>query len=133
MPSKPPVTARIEHVNITVTDPTATAGVLMQLFGWKIRWQGAAKDNGHTIHVGSDDHYLALYTPAEPLTGQAPRYNKRGALNHVGLVVSDLDAAEAAVRNAGYMPHSHADYEPGRRFYFDGDDGVEYELVSYDA
>ncbi len=125
--------ARVEHVNITVTDPRATARILSALFGWKIRWEGAAKDNGHTVHVGSDDSYLALYAPAAPLTGQVERYVKRGSLNHVGLVVDDLDAAERAVRAAGYEPHSHADYEPGRRFYFDGDDGVEYELVSYAA
>ena len=127
----PSVEARIEHVNITVTDPKATAEVLKRLFGWEIRWQGEALDNGFTVHVGSDSHYLALYTPAKPLRGPAERYIKRGALNHVGLVVSDIDAAETAVRAAGYEPHSHADYEPGKRFYFDGDDGVEYELVSY--
>jgi catechol 2,3-dioxygenase-like lactoylglutathione lyase family enzyme len=127
------VTARIEHVNITVADPMATAETLKKLFGWKIRWQGPAIDNGFTVHVGSDTHYLALYSPAASLTGQAERYVKRGSLNHVGLVVSDIDAAETAVRAAGYEPHSHADYEPGRRFYFDGDDGVEYELVSYAA
>jgi catechol 2,3-dioxygenase-like lactoylglutathione lyase family enzyme len=127
----PSVEARIEHVNITVTDPKATAEVLKRLFGWEIRWQGEAKDNGFTVHVGSDSHYLALYTPAKPLTGPAERYIKRGALNHVGLVVSDIAAAETAVRAAGYEPHSHAEYEPGKRFYFDGDDGVEYELVSY--
>ncbi|WP_347313602.1 VOC family protein [Defluviimonas sp. SAOS-178_SWC] len=125
--------ARVEHVNITVTDPRATARILTSLFGWKVRWEGAAKDNGFTVHVGSDDSYLALYAPAMPLTGQAERYVKRGSLNHVGLVVGDLDAAERAVRAAGYEPRSHADYEPGRRFYFDGDDGVEYELVSYAA
>ncbi|MCB2134613.1 MAG: VOC family protein [Rhodobacteraceae bacterium] len=123
--------ARIEHVNITVTDPKATAETLMRIFGWKIRWQGSALNNGFTIHVGTDRDYLALYAPSKPLTGQAERYDKRGALNHVGLVVDDLAATEAAVRAAGFTPHSHADYEPGQRFYFDGDDGVEYEIVSY--
>ena len=127
------ISARIEHVNITVTDPLATAANLKKLFGWEIRWQGGALDNGFTVHVGSDSQYLPLYAPASPLRGQAERYVKRGSLNHVGLVVSDIEAAERTVRAAGYMPHSHADYEPGRRFYFDGDDGVEYELVSYAA
>lgn len=125
--------ARIEHVNITVSDPAATARVLQQLFGWTIRWQGPAKDQGYTIHVGSHDSYLALYRPGPGPDGNAERYTKRGALNHIGLVVDDLDAAEAEVRAAGYTPHNHADYEPGRRFYFDGDDGVEYEVVSYAA
>ena len=52
-------------------------------------------------------------------------------LNHVGLVVDDLDAAEAVVIAAGLEPFSHADYEPGRRFYFFDWDGIEFELVSY--
>lgn len=125
--------ARIEHVNITVSDPAATAAVLKTLFGWKIRWQGTAMDQGYTIHVGTGDCYLALYRPGRSPDGDAVRYSKRGALNHIGLVVDDLDRAEAQVRAAGYTPHNHADYEPGRRFYFDGDDGVEYEIVSYPA
>jgi catechol 2,3-dioxygenase-like lactoylglutathione lyase family enzyme len=52
-------------------------------------------------------------------------------LNHVGVVVEDLDATEAKVRAAGFAPHSHADYEPGRRFYFHDRDGIEFEVVSY--
>lgn len=31
----------------------------------------------------------------------------------------------------GFAPHKHQDYEPGKRFYFNGPDGVEYEVVSY--
>ncbi|HBR42432.1 MAG TPA: glyoxalase, partial [Sulfitobacter pontiacus] len=31
-----------------------------------------------------------------------------------------------------FTPVNHADYEPGRRFYFRDHDGVEYELVQYD-
>jgi len=42
-----------------------------------------------------------------------------------------LEAVEARVKAEGFVPHNHADYEPGRRFYFDGPDGIEYEVVSY--
>jgi hypothetical protein len=28
-------------------------------------------------------------------------------------------------------PFAHADYAPGRRFYFLDPDGIEYEVVSY--
>ena len=55
----------------------------------------------------------------------------RGSLNHIGVVVDDLNAVEARVVKAGYTPRSHADYEPGKRFYFDADDGIEVEVVSY--
>jgi len=47
-------------------------------------------------------------------------------------VVPDLDAVETRVKEAGFIPKSHANYEPGRRFYFDGPDGIEFEVVSYD-
>jgi glyoxylase I family protein len=32
---------------------------------------------------------------------------------------------------AGLTPFSHADYEPGRLFYFLDPDGIEFEAVSY--
>jgi catechol 2,3-dioxygenase-like lactoylglutathione lyase family enzyme len=59
------------------------------------------------------------------------RYRTPGGLNHIGVVVEDLDAIEAKVKEAGFHPHNHADYEPGRRFYFDGPDDIEIEVVSY--
>ena len=54
--------ARLEHVNVTVADPRATAAVLQDLFGWHTRWEGSAINGGFTVHVGGDDSYLALYT-----------------------------------------------------------------------
>jgi glyoxylase I family protein len=121
-------TAFIEHVNLTVTDPDATATLMHSLFGWTIRWRGPARDGGHSVHVGDDTSYLALYRPAE---GGEQRHPKGEPLNHVGLVVDDLDAAEQRVIAAGLKPFNHGDYEPGRRFYFFDPDGIEYELVSY--
>ncbi len=125
--------ARLEHVNITVKDPDATAAMLSDLFGWEVRWRGAAIHGGHTVHVGSAEDYLAVYTgPGGAPQGQADdSYSLRGGLNHVGIVVEDLDAVEAKVRARGYEPHSHADYEPGRRFYFREENGIEIEVVSY--
>ena len=52
-------------------------------------------------------------------------------MNHVGVVVEDLDAIEARVTAAGIDTYFHDDYNPGRRFYFMGTDDVEYEVVSY--
>lgn len=124
--------ARLEHVNIAVRDPRATAAVLQELFGWHVRWEGDPAGLGFSMHVGTDDHYVALYRPAHAMTGEAMRYKQWSGLNHIGVVVDDIDAAEARVRAAGYTPGNHADYEPGRRFYFTGPDEVEYEVVSYD-
>lgn len=123
--------AMLEHVNVTVSDPLKTAGMLEQLFGWKIRWQGPAKDNGFTVHVGTGDQYLAVYSAGRNKEGCKPTYVTRGGLNHIGVVVDNLDAAESRVMEAGFRPYNHGDYEPGRRFYFDDADGIEFEIVSY--
>lgn len=127
--------AELEHVNITVSDPKKTAAVLSDLFGWHIRWEGQAMAGlGYTVHVGTDDSYIAVYSgsdPAQTVPKADASYQMRGGLNHIGVVVDDLDATEAKVKALGLVPHSHADYEPGQRFYFHDADGVEIEVISY--
>jgi catechol 2,3-dioxygenase-like lactoylglutathione lyase family enzyme len=120
-------TAYLEHVNITVSDIERSAALLQQLLGWRIRWRGPSQLGGETIHVGGDEDFIAVYTNGAPV----PRFAKGAPLNHVGIVVPDLDAAEAVVRAAGLEPFNHGNYEPGRRFYFFDWDGIEFELVSY--
>ena len=122
--------ARLEHLNITVSDPQATAAWIARVFGWKIRWQDPSMLGGHTIHVGNDEDYLALYTNDE-VQAADPKFSKSKPLNHVGVVVDDLDAVEEQVVAAGLTPFSHDDYEPGRRFYFFDWNGIEFEVVSY--
>jgi len=95
---------RIEHVNVTVSDPERAARLMAALFGWHERWRGPARNGGRTIHVGSDRHYLALYTGGRVYS--ADDFTKGRPLNHI-------------------------DYDPGRRFYFLDPDGIEYEVVSY--
>ncbi len=127
--------AHLEHVNLTVSDPKQTAAMLQDLFGWHIRWEGPALGGkGYSVHVGNDDSYVAVYSGSEPgqVVPQAgASYQTRGGLNHLGVVVDDLDAVEAKVKDRGFRPHNHADYEPGRRFYFHDADGIEIEVVSY--
>ncbi len=120
-------TGFLEHANITVSNPDRSSALLQRLCGWHERWRGAAIDNGWTIHVGNDRDYLAIYTHGSPIG----RYSKGTPLNHIGLVVDDLDAAEQIVIAAGLEPFNHMDYEPGRRFYFFDWDGIEFEIVSY--
>jgi catechol 2,3-dioxygenase-like lactoylglutathione lyase family enzyme len=130
-------TGFIEHVNVTVSQPERSARLFESLFGWHVRWQGPARDGGTVIHVGDEANYLAVY--AEPVSperawegGSADRGWPKGApLNHVGILVEDLDAVEQRVVAAGLVPFSHGDYEPGRRFYFMDWDGIEFEIVSY--
>jgi len=121
---------RIEHVNVTVSDPERAARLMESLFGWHVRWQGPARDGGRTIHCGTDDHYVALYT-GRGRTYTADDFAKGRPLNHIGVEVDDLDGTEAKVKAAGLRPFGHDNYDPGRRFYFLDPDGIEYEVVSY--
>lgn len=123
--------AMIEHVNLTVRDPERSARLMEALFGWHVRWKGPARDGGRSIHVGNDIAYVALYTGPDGQHAEA-RYPKGEPLNHVGVLVDDLDAVEEKVIAQGLDPFNHGDYEPGRRFYFFDLDGIEYEVVSYD-
>lgn len=123
--------SRLEHVNITVSNPSATAEWLGRVFGWRIRWQGAAISGGETAHIGDEQGYIAAYAPPKQKPGAASSYATLGGLNHVGVVVDDLAAAEKRVVGEGFVPVNHGDYEPGRRFYFHDHDGIEWEVVSY--
>ncbi|NNK45791.1 MAG: VOC family protein [Altererythrobacter sp.] len=118
---------QIEHANLTVTDPDRSAELFKLLLGWHERWNGKSQFGGDTIHVGDETTYLALYTNEDAKGG----YSKGQPLNHVGLLVDDLDGAEAIVIKAGLKPFGHDDYDPGKRFYFFDWDGIEFEVVSY--
>ncbi len=117
----------LEHANVTVMDNRATARMLCDVFGWHVRWEGDARDGGHSIHVGSAASYIAVFTPGPDETAEPGN----GRLNHLAVVVDDLDATEARVKEAGYRTTAHGDYEPGRRFYFREENGMEIEVVSY--
>jgi len=123
--------AALEHVNITVTNPKATAAMLTDIFGWHIRWEGPSMDNGYTVHVGSKESYIALYATGTATPNEIDSYKMTAGLNHIALTVEDLEATEKRVLAAGFETENHGDYEPGRRFYFRDDDNVEYEIVSY--
>ena len=123
--------ATLEHVNITVTNPDRTADMLCQLFDWQIRWRGPSKMGGHTIHVGPAETYLAIYSTTKTQDSTKTTYETTGGLNHIGIVVDDLAAAEARITAAGFKTHNHGDYEPGKRFYFNDQDQIEYEIISY--
>ena len=52
----------LEHVNVTVRDPKATAELYRDLFGWKIRWFGKGIHDGDVYHVGDEKSYVAVYS-----------------------------------------------------------------------
>ena len=124
--------AKLEHVNYTVSDIDRTAAMLDTLFSWKLRWRGDAIDGGESAHVGTEDQYVAIYRPDSPVDPKNTSYKTAGGLNHIAVVVDDIDAMEKAVVDQGFKPVNHGSYEPGRRFYFHDHDDIEYEVVSYD-
>jgi glyoxylase I family protein len=128
------MTAILEHANLTVSDIKATAAWMCDLFGWHVRWEGDSINGGYTMHVGGDDSYLALYTPAkhaQRIGSDHSSYDTVGGLNHLAVIVDDLNATEARVKATGFTTSNHGDYEPGRRFYFRDFDGIEFEVVQY--
>ena len=119
----------LEHANLSVTQIDRVADLLKTMLGWKVRWRGDHHLGGETAHVGNDDCYVSLYT-REDVPGD---YSKGQPLNHLGLRVDDIDAAEKVVVAHGLEPFSHGKYEPGpRSFYFFDWDGIEWEVVSYE-
>lgn len=123
--------AKLEHVNYTVSDTRKTAAWLCDLFGWHVRWEGPSLNGGHTMHVGTETQYVALYTHGTPRASTEDNYETTGGLNHIAVTVDNIDAIEKQARKLGFTPGNHADYEPGRRFYFHDADGIEYEVVQY--
>ncbi len=121
----------LEHINITVSNPGKTAERLSALFGWTIRWSGKATNSGHTVHVGGKNSYLAVYSKGSPSQPERGEGKHAKGLNHVGVVVDDLEKVERRVNRAGFETYNFGEYEPGRRFYFRDSDGIEFEVVSY--
>ena len=104
---------------------------MYEVFDSPVRWQGPALGSGWSVHVGNEASYVALYCSNEATDAAPDSYHCLSGLNHIGVVVADLDLVEAQVRKAGFTPQSHADYAPGRRFYFKDHDEIEYEVVQY--
>ena len=123
--------ATLEHVNFTASDPRRSAERLARVFDWKIRWEGPSLGGGTSVHVGTDDLYVAIYSPKQDVADQPESYSIKGGLNHIGVLVDDLAAAEKKVLEEGYETHSHQTYDPGSRFYFHNEDGIEFEVLSY--
>ena len=80
--------------------------------------------------MGEENSYVSLYAPkGYPHTSKG--FRKGAPLNHLGVLVDDIDAVEARVVKLGLKPFSHGNYDPGKRFYLMDPDGIEIEVVSY--
>lgn len=120
----------VEHVNLTVRDLDQTLKFLSTaLPDFRVRHREAEADRVW-VHVGNDHSYLALSS-----FGSAPEESENHGLNHIGLVVDDVDPVRERLLQAGYrrgfgngeiFEHPHR-----RRLYFLDHDGREYEFVQY--
>ena len=79
---------RLEHVNLTVTDVERSVDFYSKLLDLQVRWEGRDEVGAPMAHVGSEDHYLALFQASAD--GRAPRDYSTVGFNHVGFVVDDL-------------------------------------------
>lgn len=123
---------RLEHTNITVSDSRATAAWIGDVFGWRIRWEGPAMQTGYTVHVGTDDAYVAFFSHDGTKPRQEDSYRTIGGLNHIAVFTEEpIAAVETRVKSAGFTPVNHNDYAPGKRFYFLDADGIEWEVASH--
>ena len=125
---------RLEHANVTVSDPKATARWLCKGFGWRVRWEGPGMQTGYTVHVGQEESYVALFSYGDARRTDVDRYRTVGMLNHLAVFTEeDISGVEDRVWAEGFTPVNHGSYAPGRRFYFHDADGIEWEVASHQA
>jgi len=126
----------IEHVNITVPDiDEAIRFILIVAPDFKVRRDEVAREGYRWVHIANDDYYFALQEPhpgAEPQQPRAP-YRNFG-MNHIALVVDNVDDVESELIAAGYQRSIDTPIEKfrKRRYFFDRF-GFEWELVEYSS
>lgn len=125
---------RIEHVNMTVPDIDAAIQFLKIVApDFEVRKDNKPLDSYRWAHIGNDRYYFALqeaHLDAVPQK-QLQAYKNYG-INHVALIVSDIQEIEVKLDAAGYKKGIEAPAEKYRKraYYFDKA-GFEWELVEY--
>ena len=122
----------LEHANISVSNPDLSAQRLCKLFDWKVRWSGPSMDDGYTVHVGGTQSYVALYNSDKMHRENQSNHTHLVNLNHIAVVVADLEKAEKRALEIGLKPFNFRNYKPGRSFYLLDEDGLEIEVVCYE-
>ena len=125
---------RIEHINITVPDIDAAISFLKIVApDFEVRSDNKPADSHRWTHIGNDHYYFALqeaHLDATPQK-QLPSYKNYG-VNHVALVVANIEELEQKLVAAGYHKGIGTPKEKYRKraYYFDSA-GFEWELVEY--
>ena len=125
---------RIEHVNITVPNIDAAVSFLKIVApDFDIRKDEKSIDGYRWLHIGNDEYYFALqeaHLDANPKK-QHQTYKNYG-VNHLALIVADVEKIENELIEAGYSKGIGTPKEQFRkRTYFYDNAGFEWELVEY--
>jgi hypothetical protein len=124
----------IEHVNITVPDiDSAIHFIKIVAPDFYVRKDEKPANSYRWAHIGNDKYYLALQEPhldAKPVV-RLQAYRNYG-INHVALVVSNIDEIEKNLTDKGYNRGMDTPVEKHRkRAYYYDKAGFEWELVEY--
>ncbi|TMH89017.1 MAG: VOC family protein [Betaproteobacteria bacterium] len=127
--------ARIRHIAITAEDPFVTAELFKQGLGLREIGRG---DSDLAREVYLTDGYINLAIVCWKRTKQNPNpYPEGYGLDHFGVQVDDLDAAEARVKDSGatLQPPPKVDLSKlDGRFFFEKKytlAGVKFDLSSH--
>ncbi len=125
---------RLEHANLTVPDiDEALRFFAIVAPDFEVRRDEAPDGSYRWAHVGNDQVYFALQAPHLDTNPEAPKqpYENYG-VNHLALVVEDLEAVEAKLVSSGYRRGIDTPKEKHRkRLYFYDSFGFEWELIEY--
>ncbi|MEZ9057098.1 VOC family protein [Vibrio pelagius] len=122
--------AYVEHANITVSNiDDAVQFIQTAIPEFKERHRG--QTNYRWCHIGTDDSYIALQeVVARKQTDRSPYLDV--GINHIGIVVDDVDRVEKRLLAAGYEQNDIGEDNPFRkRVYFYDASGVEWEFIEY--
>lgn len=122
---------RIEHANISVSDLNTSVDFYRRLLGAELRWRGLTDAGQQAAHVGGENTYLALFEAPE--SDRATANYMAVGFNHLGFEVDGLDVYRQRLKEMDVPLKGEESYKPGRRMYFYDPDGIEIELVEYQA
>lgn len=127
---------RIEHANITVPDiDEAIRFIKIIAPDFVVRKDCSPEESYRWVHIGNDEYYFALQEAHLDANPTYPRMAyKNFGVNHISIVVDDLDKIESKLVEAGYKRSIETPKESyRRRLYFYDDMGFEWELIEYSS
>lgn len=127
---------KIEHLNITVPDiDEAVTFIKIVAPDFEVRKDETPPASYRWVHIGNDEYYFALqqaHIGAKPKNPQ--KTYKNYGVNHIALVVDDIDQIEIKLVESGYKRSIDTPLEKFRkRLYFFDHAGFEWELVEYNS